>query len=139
MKQKFNMDDRHLRENPHSVPEGYFSSLQDAISDKISAEKQKPSFWRVARPQLALAASFAVIFIIAYATINLFSPGEKQDIFSSIESDQLDGLYVKTSFVDFYDSSTDTLYTEDEEEIDPEEIVEYLSSNTGIIYIASLD
>jgi len=80
-----------------------------------------------------------VIFIIAYATINLFSPGEKQDIFSSIESDQLDGLYVKTSFVDFYDSSTDTLYTEDEEEIDPEEIVEYLSSNTGIIYIASLD
>lgn len=38
MKEKFNMDNRNLKENPYGIPEGYFSSLQDAISDKISAK-----------------------------------------------------------------------------------------------------
>ncbi|MDX9811815.1 MAG: hypothetical protein RBU28_05475 [Bacteroidales bacterium] len=138
MKEKFNMDNRNLKENPYGIPEGYFSSLQDAISDKISAKGQKPSFWKIARPQLALVSTFAVVFLIAYATINIFSPDDKQNPLSGSEN-QLEEIYVKTSFVDFYDSSSDTLYTEDEQEVDPEEIMEYLSSNTGLIYLASIE
>lgn len=138
MKEKFNMENRHLRDNPYSVPDGYFSTLQDSISERVSSSKRGTRLWNIARPQLALVASFAVVFLIAYATINLFSPGDgNRDTFTTEEA-QVEALYVKTSFVDFYDSSADTLYSE-EESIDPEEIVEYLSSNTGIIYLASLD
>lgn len=78
------------------------------------------------------------MFLIAYATINIFSPDDKQNPLSGSEN-QLEEIYVKTSFVDFYDSSSDTLYTEDEQEVDPEEIMEYLSSNTGLIYLASIE
>lgn len=138
MKEKFNMDNSHLKENPFSTPEGYFSSLQEGISDKISAKREKSPFWKIARPQLALVSTFAIVFLIAYATINIFSPSDKQDSLSGTES-QAEEIYVKTSFVDFYDSSSDTLYTEEEEEIDPEVIVEYLSSNTGLIYLASIE
>lgn len=138
MKEKFNMDNGHLKENPYGTPEGYFSSLQEGISDKISAKREKSPFWKIARPQLALVSTFAIVFLIAYATINIFSPSDKQDSLSGTES-QAEEIYVKTSFVDFYDSSSDTLYTEEEEEIDPEVIVEYLSSNTGLIYLASIE
>mgnify|MGYP000858748057 FL=1 len=138
MKEKFNMENRHLRDNPYSVPDGYFSTLQDSISERVSSSKRGTRLWNIARPQLALVASFAVVFLIAYATINLFSPGDGNGGTFTTEEAQIEALYVKTSFVDFYDSSADTLYSE-EESIDPEEIVEYLSSNTGIIYLASLD
>ena len=139
MKVKFNMDNKHLRENPHTVPEGYFNALQDAVSDKISASGKRTSFWSIARPQLALVASFAIIFFVAYATINIFSPGNGKESTISVENYSAEEFLIKTSFVDFYDSTADTLYTEEEGEIDPEEIVNYLSTNTGLIYLASID
>jgi hypothetical protein len=139
MKEKFNMENKHLKENPYTVPDGYFSTLQESISERVSSSKRETRFWNIARPQLALVASFAVVFLIAYATINLFSPGDGNGGAFATEETQIEALYVKTSFVDFYDSSADTLYSDEEESIDPEEIVEYLSSNTGIIYLASLD
>ena len=37
MKEKFNMENKHLRENPYSVPEGYFNNLQDTISERVAS------------------------------------------------------------------------------------------------------
>lgn len=139
MKEKFNMENKHLRENPYSVPEGYFNNLQDTISERVASGKRGSSFWSVARPQLALVTSFAIIFLIAYATINIFSPGKADETLIVTETDPAEGLYIKTSFVDFYDSTADSLYAEEEKEIDPEEIMDYLSTNTGLIYLASID
>ncbi|MBP6453825.1 MAG: hypothetical protein KA268_01645 [Bacteroidales bacterium] len=139
MKEKFNMENKHLRENPYSVPEGYFNNLQDTISERVASGKRGSSFWSVARPQLALVTSFAIIFLIAYATINIFSPGKADETLIVTETDPVEGLYIKTSFVDFYDSTADSLYAEEEKEIDPEEIIDYLSTNTGLIYLASID
>ena len=139
MKEKFNMENKHLRENPYSVPEGYFNNLQDTISERVASGKRGSSFWSVARPQLALVTSFAIIFLVAYATINIFSPGNAEETIVVSESDPVEGLHIKTSFVDFYDSTADSLYTDEEKEVDPEEIVDYLSTNTGLIYLASID
>ena len=139
MKEKFNMENKHLRENPYSVPEGYFNNLQDTISERVASGKRGSSFWSIARPQLALVTSFAIIFLVAYATINIFSPGNAEETIVVSESDPVEGLHIKTSFVDFYDSTADSLYTDEEKEVDPEEIVDYLSTNTGLIYLASID
>lgn len=139
MKQKLNIGQPHLRENPYTVPEGYFSAMQGEVSEKISARVYKPGFWDLAKPQIALVSTFAMIFLIAYATIKIFSPqGEslKSESFAT-GSEYIDGHYIESSFVDFYDTAADTSIRA--EEIDPEEIVEYLSSSTGLIYLASLE
>lgn len=139
MKQNLNTDQPHLRENPYTVPEGYFSAMQGEVAEKISARVHKPGFWALAKPQIALVSTFAMIFLIAFATIKIFSPqGEslKNETFAT-GSEYIDGHYIESSFVDFYDTAADTsLHAE---EIDPEEIVEYLSSSTGLIYLASLE
>ena len=93
MKEKFNMENKHLRENPYSVPEGYFNNLQDTISERVASGKRGSSFWSVARPQLALVTSFAIIFLIAYATINIFSPGKADETLIVTETDPVEGLY----------------------------------------------
>ncbi|PKP43109.1 MAG: hypothetical protein CVT93_01840 [Bacteroidetes bacterium HGW-Bacteroidetes-10] len=139
MKQNLNIDQPHLKENPYTVPEGYFSAMQAEVSDKVSARVQKPGFWVLAKPQIALVSTFAIIFLIAFATIKIFSPGDeslRNETFAT-GSEYIDGHYIESNFVDFYDTTSDS--TVGEEQIDPEEIVEYLSSSTGLIYLASLE
>ena len=139
MKQNLNIDQPHLKENPYTVPEGYFSAMQGEVSDKVSARVQKPGFWVLAKSQIALVSTFAIIFLIAFATIKIFSPGDeslRNETFAT-GSEYIDGHYIESNFVDFYDTTSDS--TAGEEQIDPEEIVEYLSSSTGLIYLASLE
>lgn len=139
MKQKLDKDQPHLRENPFTVPDGYFSAMQGEVAEKVSARVYKPGFWALAKPQIALASTFAIIFLIAYATFNLFSPegnNLKNENFAT-GSEYIEGHYIESSFVDFYDTTADTSLQA--EEVDPEEIVEYLSSSTGLIYLASLE
>lgn len=139
MKQKLDTDQPHLRENPYTVPDGYFSAMQGEVSEKISARVNKPGFWALAKPQIALVSTFAIIFLIAFATIKLFSPQQeslRNDTYAT-GSEYIDGHYIESSFVDFYDTASDTSLQA--AEVDPEEIVEYLSSSTGLIYLASLE
>jgi len=139
MKEKFNIDQPHLRENPYTVPQGYFNSLQDAVSEKISSEKKQPGTWSVVKPQLALVSSFAVIFLMGYVAVRLFTPNltVTPDKNISAESEYFEGNFMETSFIDFYDSAKDSLLKE--EQVDPNEIVEYLNTNASSVYIASLE
>jgi len=139
MKEKFNIDQPHLRENPYTVPQGYFSSLQDAVSEKISSEKKQPGMWSVVKPQLALVSTFAVIFLMGYIAVQLFTPSVTVNSEKNIsaESEYFEGNFMETSFIDFYDSAKDSLLKE--EQVDPNEIVEYLNTNASSVYIASLE
>ena len=139
MKEKFNIDQPHLRENPYTVPQGYFNSLQDAVSEKISSEKKQPGTWSVVKPQLALVSSFAVIFLMGYIAVRLFTPSVTVNSEKNIsaESEYFEGNFMETSFIDFYDSAKDSLLKE--EQVDPNEIVEYLNTNASSVYIASLE
>jgi len=139
MKRKLDTDQPHLRENPYTVPDGYFSAMQGEVAEKISARVNKPGFWALAKPQIALVSTFAIIFLIAFATIKIFSPQQeslRNETFAT-GSEYIEGHYIESSFVDFYDTTADTSLQA--EEVDPEEIVEYLSSSTGLIYLASLE
>ena len=138
MKENFNIEQPHLKENPYSVPEGYFSSLQVAISDRISQKDSKAGAWRLRKPQLALVYTFAFVLLIGFGAIKLFSPSAIEGgsgIFLSTAK-LLEDPHLETSFIDFFDDETDSLTKKTE--IDPEQIIEYLNNDASIVYLASL-
>ena len=59
------------------VPEGYFDNFPGQVMEKIKASEEKPErpgLWFTIRPQLALAASFVALFMLAYTGFKLFMP-----------------------------------------------------------------
>jgi hypothetical protein len=138
MKEKFNIEQPHFKENPYSVPEGYFSSLQDVISDRISQKDSKAGSWRLIKPQLAVISTLAFVFLIGYGAMKLFSPtmaGGGSGVFMS-NTQMLEDHHLETSFIDFFDDETDSLTKKTE--IDPQQIIEYLNNDASIEYLASL-
>ncbi len=138
MKEIFNIEQPHLKENPYSVPEGYFSSLQGAISDRISLKGSESGVWRLKKPQLALVYTFAFVLLIGFGAIKLFSPFavERGSVTLVSSSQLLEDHHLETSFIDFFDDETDSLTKKTE--IDPEQIIEYLNNDASIVYLASL-
>ena len=74
----------HLKENRQfRVPDGYFGTVTDKIMTKVEESEKpatKPSFIRLIRPQLAVAASFAALFLLAYTVINIIIPEEEESL-----------------------------------------------------------
>lgn len=102
-----------LRENPYSVPEGYFSTFKkDVITRK---EPKKTIDWKKFGYGIAAAASFA---LLAVTGVRL---AETNDIQEEIDSIDL---------IVFSDMSTETyldlMAVYEEDELTEEEIIEYL-------------
>lgn len=81
MSEKDKIEFKAGRELPFSVPEGYFDSLPSRIQDRIQSEVlgsesvfEKGSWVVAFRSQLAFAAGFAFMAIIAYFGYYLASP-----------------------------------------------------------------
>ena len=142
MKKNLNIDNPHLKENPFSLPEGYFSQVRDSVSQRIS--NQEGSGWsrfrNIARPQLALLSSFVIIFFIAYGAFTLFSPFMENNDITVISQDSqfIEEGFLRTSFVDFFDYEGDTLDIQ-AEKINTEELILYISDNVNIITLSSLE
>jgi hypothetical protein len=153
MKDKYNIEDpslkEHLRENSFRVPDNYFSDLRMEMADKISSQKRGVPFMSVARPQLALVSVFAISFFIIYGALNLFSPkgNSNEEPATTILSENdiyLNEGLIKTTFIDFFYSSSDSLFSEEEiseseEEISEEELISYLSDNLDIVTLSYLE
>lgn len=141
MKENFNIDQPHLKENPYSVPEGYFSSFQSNIPEIISKNSSKKgnSFWTVLKPQLALVSTFAFVFLMGYVSIKLFSPNAVRLGYESAAANSVlfENHHLESSFIDFFDDETDSLTNT--AQINPEEIIEYLNTDADIVYLASLE
>ncbi len=145
MKTKFDINNPHLKENPFTVPEGYFLNLRENISEMISSERVEESkigFWRLVKPQLALVSTFAAIFLIAYGALTLFSPEIIKSKMSSVsangEASLFESGFLKTSFIDFIDFEEDALNSSSDT-IDSDDLVKYISENIDIITLASLE
>ena len=66
------LDREEFRQNPFTVPEGYFASLEDTLRDKVLGSEKRPAgFVGVLKPALMLACSFAVIIGIGYGVLSL--------------------------------------------------------------------
>lgn len=71
-KNKEILEERHLKEDPFIVPQGYFDTLENSVGDKVAMEKEKTrGIWYLLKPAVGLAASFALIFGIGYGVMNL--------------------------------------------------------------------
>lgn len=122
---------------PFKVPEGYFDSLEDRIEARISEETEQVSsqgkLIRMLKPVLAMAASFALIFLLVYYPLSVFLPSylaktsqgpvEKTN---TLSEDELLFSYFSTSAHSLYDFFGDE--EEVQEEVDAEELLDYLST-----------
>lgn len=150
MRTNFNIEEpttkKHLQENPFKVPDGYFSEVRTNISDKVSAQNRKVSFWTVAKPQLGLVSAFAMVFLFAYTILNVF-PGKgnvevQNELVTttviSSNSAYVEEGFLKSTFIDFFYSSLDSLTTPNGK-INQDELFNYLSENVDLVTLSYID
>jgi hypothetical protein len=73
--------------NPFKVPEKYFEELNSRIiasTVENQDKEKKPGLYVRLRPFLAIAASVAVLALLTYTGINLFSPRNETVLLSEI-------------------------------------------------------
>jgi len=139
MKKKFSIEQPGLKQNPYTVPEGYFNDLQNIVSEKISSEGGESRVWRVLKPQLALVSVFIFVFLLGYGVFKLIPLQDSgRDIYLNQKYTLMEEYQLKNSFIDFYDQKADSAATQ-KSEINPEEIIEYLDTDAGLLYLASLE
>ena len=139
MKKKFSIEQPGFKQNPYTVPEGYFNNLQNIVSEKISSEGGEGRVWRVLKPQLALVSVFIFVFLLGYGVFKLIPLQDTgRDLYLNEKYTLMEEYQLKSSFIDFYDQKTDSSATE-KSDINPEDIIEYLNTDAGLLYLASLE
>ncbi len=131
------------KDNPFKVPKDYFSALPNDIMERIKTEeqinsplnktgsKESKTIWMIVRNQMAIAASFAALFLLAYTAIRIINPDPKKELLST------DAIFVSLEDELYYiDENTLIEYaTENPRQTDvsvdalsDQEIIEYLAS-----------
>jgi hypothetical protein len=129
---------KRAKTNPFRTPDHYFDSIEDRVMGQIEYEaKRKTSsgsrkIYQLLKPVLGLAASFALIVMLAYYPLKYFSPE------SIVESQTIDSSAAETmdpySFhIAMIDESAflNTLFAEEEStstKLDQDELLAYLST-----------
>lgn len=98
------LDNPSLKENPFRVPQGYFSSIEESVKEKIHAPQTRfEKWWTVAKPSLVLAASFALLVCIGYGVFSLTPILDKSGL--GMDDDGFTALmeegYIDNTFVDY--------------------------------------
>lgn len=134
---------KRLKKNPFQTPDHYFDSIEDRVMGAIEHEaKKKANSFKVIqllKPVLELAASIAIVYMLAYYPIKYFSPT------SMVQSETTDttSLYImdayslNTSLIDD-NSLANAIFGDDIvslSEINPDEVLAYLSSDMNDLEI----
>lgn len=122
------------RKNPFQTPEGYFESFPDRVIGRIELEKNntaKQIFLRYFRPMLALAASFAIIFLLIYVPVKTFGPSLAKNNTEIVDDDFLAYYF---SDVTIYKSLSD----EDEEIFDETTMETVLIASVSVIELLDI-
>lgn len=123
----FNRDE--LKANPFKMPEGYMEGLADSVRERIAAEEApKHGFslvWQSAKPAIALAAMFAVIFGIGYGVLSLTGTARSSE--PEEQTAVIEEGYINDSYLMDYIGSD----AEEESTLNEEEILSYLESSVS--------
>ena len=99
------LDEIKNKKRPFSVPDGYFSSVEDSVKDRIRTPQKSGDspIWASINTGFALAFSFLFIFGMGYGVISL--TGSMQKDHFGMENDEFailikDG-YIKHDFIDY--------------------------------------
>ena len=131
------IEDKSLKINPYTVPDGYFGSLEGKIMERIGgcgAEGSGhgvPGVWeRFFKPALGMALSFALVFAIGFGIIKLAGREDGSDFMSLDEYDMMKAVVYNVSDEDS-SATSDNALTEDE-------VVEYLMCEDRVmLYLAA--
>ena len=122
-------------ENPFRVPEHYFDDFSARLQNRIDAERitvpNRPNrFIRILKPALGLAASFALIALLVYGPVKVFSPNRSAENQSN-ESSLSDIEYMNTLIKDMDEYSFYALFNESSSSsnMNDDEIANYLQAN----------
>ena len=81
------LDRQEFRENPFTVPEGYFASLEDTLREKVfPAGKRHAGVAGVLKPALMMAFSFAIIIGLGYGVLSLTHSLDRQSPISEYDA-----------------------------------------------------
>lgn len=143
-----------LKENPFSVPRGYFTELEDRLHAKIeSPEKSGGSTFSTLRTSLAMAAMFALVFGLGYSVLYITGTHAGSDPEQTVgASGNTNYIYKKNTLSDEellqYYGTYDTYSAETLETInvvtpqtDKDEIEQYLidTNAPSIMILAALE
>lgn len=139
----------HLKENPFTVPEGYFEQIEarwmrqleeTALEETPAAEETKPGFLtgmkdrpilRVLLPQLQLAAAFAFLFGLGYLFMVTIYKGKTDTLQTEELSILSEWPYWGLNHQKVYDLVLDDFPEEDDShflrDLDIEELLDYIS------------
>ncbi|MGE0091445.1 MAG: hypothetical protein EOM16_01230 [Bacteroidia bacterium] len=148
MKTRFDIEDplfkNHLKENPFTLPHNYIEGVKESLSGKIEEQSKKVGIWTILKPQLSLVTAFAIVFAVAYGIFGLSGgslPTTKKSSLQVMSSGQMPYIeegFLKTSFIDFFDSSTDSLSAK-HNDISQEELLDYINQNVDLVTLSYLE
>jgi hypothetical protein len=134
------------KKNPFRTPDNYFDTIEDRVMQTIQQQSKKnigytEKIIRFLKPALAVAASLGIVFMLVYYPVNYLSHKEvaKVKVTDTITPDTMDAYSLSFSLVD-ESSLINTIINEDKatkEEINPDELLAYLSSDMNDIEIYS--
>lgn len=149
-----------LKENPYTLPQGYFAMVEDSVQKRIHSENHTGSENRLIamlKPSLMLAVTFAMIFGLGYGAMYLTGTASQDEENNLIVMDNGSGQTEET-----FQTEEDTIFgtvrsialleslTEDYSEENPVEVVNHqvnkdnieqylIESNISLITLASLE
>jgi len=124
------------RIKPFRTPDHYFDSIEDRVMGSIDYETKKKTIsgsgkiYRLLKPVLGVAASLALVFILAYYPIKYFSSKSmvKSETTDTSANEVLDAYSLNLSQID-ESSLADVLFgDETAAPADPDEVLAYLST-----------
>jgi hypothetical protein len=125
--------------SPFKVPDGYFDTLEDRIEARVASETKsispKGKVIRMIKPLLAMAASFAIIFMLVYYPLSIFlpdylarnteMPAEKSEAVPDEEEVLLSYILMsEQSLYEILDNETEQTATE----VTADEMLDYLAT-----------
>ena len=129
--------------NPFRTPEGYFDSLEGRLAARLSDEENATSLkpagrvWRILKPALTLAATFAIIFGMGYGVLSLTHTIDRENGTTPVAgyASAEEEMIRPASIINYYQS--DVQDTE-EEEVGEETLVDYLASELSFADLAEI-
>ena len=136
-----------LPKESFKVPDNYFEYLPGKVINRIKNEeqviKERKSIFVLLKPQLAVAASFFALFMLAYAGFSILIPDRdknnelsQSEIYAELESElyNIDENSLYEMVYNTNESSKEILNN-----LSQEEIIEYLNSESSVDDILLID
>lgn len=134
---------KRTKKNPFQTPDHYFDSIEDrvmvAIGHDAKSKSNSNKVFQLLKPILGIAASFTIIYMLAYYPLKYFSPKivVKSDITDTTSLNIMDAYSLNISFID-ENSLVSTIFGDETTTLtamNQEELLAYLSSDMNDLEI----